>query len=73
MFIQKTEQEQAKAEAAVAAASTAVTMVTEAPVKKTEQPESSGAVSAIDQTPSSSMKKYLNFNKFLTFYSYFKI
>lgn len=50
---EKTEQEQAKAEAAVAAASTAVTAVTEAPVKKIEQPESSGAVSAIDQTPSS--------------------
>lgn len=50
---EKTEQEQAKAEAAVAAASTAVTVVTETPVKKTEQPESSAAVSAIEQTPSS--------------------
>lgn len=63
LLFQKTEQEQAKAEAAVAAASTAVTTVTEAPVKKIEQPESSGAVSAIDQTPSSSMKKYMNFYK----------
>ncbi|XP_062598362.1 bromodomain-containing protein 8-like [Saccostrea cucullata] len=50
---EKTEQEQAKAEAAVAAASTTVTTVTETPVKKTEQGESVGAVSAIEQTPSS--------------------
>lgn len=32
-------------------------MVTETPVKKTEQPESLGAVSAIEQTPSSSMNQ----------------
>ncbi|XP_061170975.1 bromodomain-containing protein 8-like [Saccostrea echinata] len=50
---EKTEQEQAKAEAAVVATSTTVTTLTETPVKKTEQRESTGAVSAIEQTPSS--------------------